>query len=310
MISVLIHGPLKSYGIGPSRNASGYDCSENIAINTSNAKNLDLEVFLSISFNSSQNKVSSQNTIDYGQTKTIFFDSAQIIEPDNRIKQRMGLSNALTQIRAQTDVPYILIIRTDMLLPISFWDWVKGLKSDLDLSDFLGIFCSELNAEPFYIGDFIFFSRIEKLEKMLGNVLVDPGVLIHPISNCELGLSILSDELPPPLNRPGLNIFNFLHRFVRLRKPWFRLALGFGTIPRDIYAQIEWRGTPMREALNLDTFQFKNPGDTIVIESRVFQLILSYNYFNSRYQQAGGRSISVSIVLDKFRNIFNVLVKK
>ena len=97
---------------------------------------------------------------------------------------------------------------------------------------------------------------------------------------------------------------------MRLRKPWFRLTLGFGTIPRDIYAQIEWRGTPMREALNLDTFQFKNPGDTIVIESRVFQLILSYNYFNSRYQQAGGRSISVSIVLDKFRNIFNVLVKK
>jgi hypothetical protein len=296
MITVLIHGPVKSYGIGPNKNVDGWECTESIIANAWNAKNLNLEVYLSIAINSSINKVPTQNLIDCGQKQTFFYDSSQIAEPDNRIKQRMGLSAALTQMKAQSVVSYVLIIRTDMLMPQSFWVWVEGLEKNLRFRDSPLFYCSELNAEPFYIGDFIFLSTIERLEKMLGNLLLNPRALIHPISNCELGLSLLKNNLPLP-NVGRVNVFKFLHRFFKLRESWGELAQSIGTPPKDVYSQIEWRGVPMWGIFDLNSFEFKNPREQLVIESRIFRLILSYNYFSSIYHLAEGKSISASIFL-------------
>lgn len=307
-ISVLIHGPLRSFGAGKNKTLMGFDCHETIKKNIAKAKQFGHKVLVSLSYSSI-----SKGTDNIGggglykfDCTTIFFDTNEIIEPDNRNKQRLGLLNALDKMSPTSNYEIVLVIRTDMLLPETFWRWLEKIQLTNNFFGEGGIVVSELCKEPFYLGDFLLISKVERIREILEYLVTLSSTPIHPISNCELGLSALCGDLS---RFTGFSSVSQFWRYIKLRHQWIIFGSFIRTPPREIYARILWRGLPLEEILDLNTFQFKNSSEPIEIEKSYLQLLLSFNYFNARFQKAKGKHFSAVILVEKLRHKVTQLIR-
>ena len=228
----------------------------------------------------------------------MLFNNVAIQEPDNRRKQRLGFLNALSDSFFADYSGLVLIMRTDMLMPLSFWSWLSTLENSKDVILDGQMLFSELSLEPFYVGDFLIMAKVDKLKEVLQN-LTAAKTIIHPISNCELGLSSSGVNLS---NLKRLNFVILFFRYLNFRKNWSDFAKTIRRPPVDIYASIKWRDIPLADIFQIDSFQFKGFNEPINLEANLIKLFLSFNYFNARLHKAEGRVLSFSIAIEKLRH--------
>jgi hypothetical protein len=303
-IKILIHGPLISFGIGPNKSLMGFDCCNTIKGNIANAKLFNYETMLSISHSTKFADHSGGGLSDFGQTKLLFFNTYAIQEPDNRIKQRLGFLNALSDSFFAERSGLVLIMRTDMLMPLSFWNWLSAMQNNEGGILNGQMLFSELSPEPFYVGDFLIMAEVDKLKKILSN-LISTKILIHPISNCELGLSSSGINIS---HFKRLNFVSVFFRYLKFRKTWTNFAKTVRTPPHDIYASIKWRDISLADIFHLKTFQFKEFDEPINLEVSITKLFLGFNYCNARLHKAEERVFSFSMAFEKLRHETNRLL--
>ena len=155
------------------------------------------------------------------------------------------------------------------------------------------MFVSELNHLTGYFGDFVFISRKGKFEKEFKKYINKSHMQLHP-GNSDIGLKIMSDDLKS---------INILTR-KKTRMKWISyVEKNLGSIPKEVFAEILWRGKRIDQVLDTDKFTYTN--DTA---SKRYKLedLKSLLHIYSIYRKRGFENNNIMNFLVFIKNLVNV----
>ena len=258
-IGLVIQGPAVSYGqlIGPNQAPKGFDARETIFENIRNFSSRVQKIVISTW------KDSGLDLSGYPGVMLIENEPPAESDFDNRRKQFISTYAGVKWLTGHTDVTHIIKIRTDHLVNAELADWLDifynenttyfraGLsnqKNFLIFSEFIK------DSFLFYTGDFIFAGTSHDMESFCKSNLMFGKRLLHPLINADFVLKYLS------VTDPGFREIFFSgipllwqtagHSNARVSGYWSDVKYHrFSFIPRQLFAEIVWRGRKMNEVI-------------------------------------------------------------
>jgi hypothetical protein len=258
-LGVVIQGPLVTYGQGPNNSNIGFVTLNTILENIAKLQKLELCYIVSTWLPSSQQELDIISSLKNFNVNILQNSIPQLFDPDHRYKQHFGISRgANVLLENYSDITHLVKIRTDMLMPDSFWEWVC-VVSDNDNNK---LYVSELMNRTFYQGDFIYLGTREVFLRFLNNVISSGNVIVHPCIALDMGVKNCYSW--GYLNVCGYGKFrrisfliDFILRSSKLRKKWnLFIAKHIGTLPESIWVAIKWRDRSIGSFLNSSSFKF------------------------------------------------------
>jgi hypothetical protein len=199
------------------------------------------------------------NALDNASICNVQNISPKVFDPDHRYKQHFGvLKGAEALLGMCTDITHFVKIRTDMLMPETFWEWVFDISGKDDKK----LYISELMFRPFYQGDFIYLADRDVFLAFLKTVVSYRSRIIHPSIAFDMGIKNCESRdfgVLYKCNLVGRMIFlvDFFFRTGVMRKNW-NVFIGkyVGVMPESIWLEMQWRGRSIGSFLNSSPFKF------------------------------------------------------
>jgi hypothetical protein len=260
-LGVIIQGPLISFGQGPNNSNAGFDTLETILENVARMKRYGLLYILSTWSPSNEQEQIIIDALKDANINIIHNLSPQLFDPDHRYKQHFGvLKGAEALLERCVDITHFVKIRTDMLMPESFWEWVYVISSRNEHK----LYVSELMDKPFYQGDFIYLADREIFMAFLTTVVNYKSRIIHPSVAFDMGLKHCeAQNFGVVYGRGFFGRISFLLDFILrtgvTKKYWNQfISKHIGVMPEVIWIDIKWRGRRIESFLKGAWFKFDN----------------------------------------------------
>lgn len=270
-LGVVIQGPLITYGQGPNNDKNGFSCLGTIIKNIEAIKKLNAVAILTTWVpNDEKEELIFNALIEYDITVQKLA-TPEVFDPDHRYKQHYGtLKGAGSLIAKNPEITHLVKIRTDMLMPVEFWQWT-GYTSKLNENR---LYVSELKSESFYQGDFIYFAIKAKFINYLKEIVSYKGKIIHPQIAIDMGMKNFKMIVPSDqiyLKLIGFPLSNVVFARIHARK-WAEFAhINIGVMPEIIWNNILWREKRLGSLINSNYFKFATQSD---VEVKPFLFIL------------------------------------
>lgn len=258
---VIIQGPLISFGQGPNNSNSGFDTLETILENVARINKYGHCYIVSTWSPSNEQEQNIINALERGNVSVIHNLPPKLFDPDNRYKQHYGvLRGTEVLLEMCAEITYFVKIRTDMLMPETFWEWTYEVIG----KDEKKLYVSELMNKPFYQGDFIYLADKENFLAFLVTVVNYKSHIIHPSIAFDMGIKYCE------ASNFGLNyghgffgrvrfLIDFFLRTGAVRKYWNQfISKHVGVMPETIWIDINWRGRRIGTFLKGSWFKFDN----------------------------------------------------
>lgn len=267
---IIIQGPLKTYGQGPNNSLEGFDSSKYILQNINRITEAGFDYLLvtwefdwineTEAVNFLKNEVKSRLIIDYPES---------VFDPDHRYKHHYALSKAFEHINLDI-YTHVGKIRTDQLMPQEYFEYIRDIDDDK-------LIVSELmKGNSFYLGDFIYFGKIQVFKDFIYSQLV-PRIL-HPIIANNIGLRYYLKK--NQINRLFL-LFVYLTNQSKIDKMWADFVeTEISLLPSEICKQIKWRERYLSDIIDFSKFLFFS-------SNGLKYPILSYTQTNVKYLYYG-----------------------
>jgi hypothetical protein len=267
-IAVVIQGPLISFGQGPNNNSNGFDVRETVKENVRqiSARGFPYTVATWSPINQREHDILSMMQVEGVEVNVMPIPT--ISDPDHRFKHHYGIAQAANILPGD----FIIKIRTDMLMPPAFWDWIINAIDDR-------LIVSEL-ISPLYLGDFVYAGSRSTVLEFLNTIIEYQGSDIHPSITSDTGLKYLIHKRNFTLDKSLLRFYVF--NKVELTTAWNGLIENcINVIPVELWREIKWRGKPMNSILNVDAFKFDASPSQKLPDTR-FLLDEYMRYFTKR----------------------------
>jgi hypothetical protein len=289
---VIIQGLLNHKGGGPNPTPAGFDGEDYLIKNADNALKCGYTVRY-LCWEKERANI-SENLLNYfNKNSRLEIKYVQdIYTQDAKHKQFGSLYQCVTEDRSLEQESLIVKIRTDMLMPISFWQWLSR-QEEFNVTQESKMFVSELNHLTGYFGDFVFISRKGKFEKEFKKYINKSHMQLHP-GNSDIGLKIMSDDLKS---------INILTR-KKTRMKWISyVEKNLGSIPKEVFAEILWRGKRIDQVLDTDKFTYTNDTASKRYKIEDFKSLL---YLYQIYRKRGFENNNIMNFLVLLQNLMNV----
>jgi len=274
-IGVIIQGPLITYGQGPNNSPDGFDTTETILANCYKIKCLEFNYIVSTWVQMKERERCINSDLMQNDISVLASNIPDIFDPDHRYKQRYGTLVGMDVLEQEHQCSFYVKIRTDMLMPDAFWDWIKDISSQNNNK--LGI--SELyHSNPFYMGDFIYAGNRVVFRNMLDAFMRYESEIFHPLIAIDDGIKYCQ----------CLNFFNFDRYSFRkvyvafvfvFKKNYLNFLWNYfvtesiATVPKNVWCDIEWRGRKISDFINIHAFSFRqyssHPDDMSILRNVV-----------------------------------------
>ncbi len=264
---VVVQGLLNSKGSGPNPTPAGFDAVNYVIKNIENSLKLGYKVIF-LCWNH-ENRISQDIILTHFENN-INFKTQQVVDSygkDGKFKMLSSLYDQIlidNKIKSET---YILKIRSDMLMPDTFWEWIKEINTREVISN-NKIYVSELNEITGYLGDFILLGTKKKLEQELAKYVAKSSLVLHP-GHSDIGLKLIANES---------GSFKIITRKAT-RKKWINyIHDNVEVIPKDIFADTIWRGKRVSEVIDIELFTSPSDYKNFSYRSNDFKsLLYAYN---------------------------------
>ncbi|MDH4479052.1 MAG: hypothetical protein QE283_04160 [Rhodoferax sp.] len=204
-IGLIIQGPLLTYGQGPNNIIEGFNCLDVIAGTISAAQKHGIVHCVSTWHPQSLHENALLQQLLLTEANVLLLDPP-ILDPDHRQKHHYGIRAGITEIEAN----YIIKVRTDMVIPDAFWDWVKSNAESNTFREKLLV--SELYT-PFYLGDFIYATSRRNMIRFLDSVLAYGTEVLHPSVTTDIGFKYFVS-----ITNNHLRVINILFSYFFIKK--------------------------------------------------------------------------------------------
>ena len=289
---VIIQGLLKHKGGGPNPTPAGFGGVDYLVKNSENALKFGFGVrFLCWESDYSNFPEKQLHQLEKHQK----FKLEVIRDYDKQDTKYKQIGSLYEYINNHDEIlmnTLIIKIRTDMLMPDSFWEWIKKtIMGQIELNE--KVYVSEMNNITGYVGDFVIVATKEKFIEEFLKYVSKSHIDLHP-GNYDIGLKIIGD------NARSLKIITRK----ATRKKWIEyVGQNLGTIPTNIFGKIVWRGKQVDEVLNLD--KFIDPEEITHKKYRIedFKSLL---YVYSIYRKRGFESNKVMNILLSIQFLYGV----
>jgi len=256
-IGIVIQGPLVTYGQGPNNKPEGFNSMDTILANVKNIKKNGFEYVVSTWTPKNSNESSLlENLFEEGIFVTCN-NSPTIFDPDHRYKQHFGILLGMQELGRQKNINYIVKIRTDMLMPDSFWDWIKRISEKNESV----LYVSELMNQSFYMGDFIYAAPKDIFVDFINSILKYESKIIHPLIAFDNGVKYCQQKGYFNFQKNRFQKFYLFYLF-SIRKKSIKMiwdhfiATNLGVLPEEIWNNIRWRGRRIGSFLTSSNFNF------------------------------------------------------
>jgi hypothetical protein len=182
-------------------------------------------------------------------------------DPDHRYKQHYGVfKGAQTLLHQCSDITHFVKIRTDMLMPETFWEWVYEVAG----RDNKRLYVSQLMRRPFYMGDFVYLAEKAVFLSFLTDVLDYKSHAIHPSISFDVGIKYCESRNKAAGYGLGACrrvrfLFDFLFRLAAIKNRWNHfISKSIGVLPEEIWQDIKWRDRRVGSFLDSLKFKFDN----------------------------------------------------
>lgn len=242
-MGLIIKGPLVTYGQGPNNTPRGFNTLETILGNIKESSKRGISHLIST--------WQPNQSIEAEILQKLTFVNANSItlappseDPDHRLKHHYAIRKALDKL----NTPYVIKVRTDMLMPEPFWDWVQANLDDR-------LIVSELFT-PFYVGDFIYASSRTTMLRFLDGFLAYGNNVLHPSITTDIGFRFFES-----IKRIRISQWKILYNYALIREPttllWQRFVIEhIEVLPQSIFREILWRGRQIDSFINISAFKF------------------------------------------------------
>lgn len=264
-LGVVIQGPLISYGQGPNNSIGGFDTLETILENVALLNKYDIRYIISTWTPSNMQEQNILDALKETGVRVFHSRSPQEFDPDHRYKQHFGiLRGAEILLEEYAGITHFARIRTDMLMPKLFWEWICTTCNKNEER----LYVSELMDRPFYQGDFIYLAKRAVFFAFLTTVVDYKGRIIHPSIAFDMGIKHCEARNFGYKYGRGQSgqikfLVDFLFRPSVVRENWNQfIAQYMGTMPGEIWLDIKWRDRRIGSFLQGAWFKFDNSGIT------------------------------------------------
>lgn len=243
-IALIIQGPLITYGQGPNNSITGFKTFESITKNYENAKNYGINpTICTWADKTEQERVLSEKLKSKGY-KIIQLLPPETEDHDHRFKHHYAIQKSIECVNAE----YIIKIRTDMIMPLDFWTYIKeNIDEKLTVSDII---------QPYYLGDFIYASSKETMVKYLSSIVKHNSNNIHPSITTDLGLKYFINENNKKITKLNIILLYLINKDKSI-KEWGDFAQkNIKVLPLQIFKDIIWREKKIGDFLNLEAFTY------------------------------------------------------
>ncbi len=286
-IGVIIQGPLITYGQGPNNTKEGFETFDTIIDNINNIQEFGFEYTVSIWEPINQKEELILNKLITKNININVNQSPKIFDPDHRYKHHYGIFLGFNELITNCDLNFFVKIRTDMLMPVEFWDWVIQIASQKEIR----LYVSELSNIPFYIGDFVYAAEKTIFETFLKSIINFKSDIIHPTIACDISLKYYLSLRTEIFKKKKFHAFFLIYLFVAKRKYIQDLWNSFnakhlGVLPQTIWINIIWRRRKIGTFLNPLFFCFTtdlgNASKKISFYERFSTLFDSYKQYYAK----------------------------
>jgi hypothetical protein len=256
-IGVIIQGPLVTYGQGPNNVAAGFNTCDTILKNIHNIQKAGFKYVVSTWKPLNEDEQIVLESLLKEKTSIVCNDAPTIFDPDHRHKQRVSILLGIQELDRQNDIDYFVKIRTDMLMPERFWNWVGeiGAKNEPRLH------VSELMKQPFYMGDFIYAANRDIFIDFVNSVLKYNAKIIHPSIAFDDGIKYCQHKGCLEFEKNTfkalrvINLFSFRKNLTNRLWNDF-IAAHLAVLPEEIWNDIVWRKRRIGSFLQTSNFKF------------------------------------------------------
>jgi hypothetical protein len=283
-LGVIIQGPLISFGQGPNNSNDGFNTLETILENVARMSKYDLCYIVSTWSPASQPEQNIIKALESANVSVTHSLSPQLFDPDHRYKQHYGVLKGVEALLGMCgDITHFVKIRTDMLMPEIFWEWVYAVSG----SDEKKLFVSELMRKPFYQGDFVYLAEREIFLDFLTTVINYKSRIIHPSIAFDMGIKHCEARNFGVIYGRGIFgqirfLIDFFLRSGTVRKHWNQfISKHIGVMPEAIWLDIKWRDRKVGAFLEGAWFKFDNSPVTerIAFRKNIRTLIREYKTY-------------------------------
>ena len=184
-------------------------------------------------------------------------------------------------------ITHLAKIRTDMLMPESFWKWCATCNTDEKL------YVSELQ-RPFYQGDFVYLAGRVVFLAFLTTVVGYKGRIIHPSIAFDMGLKHCEARNFGCKYGQGQAgkirfLIDFLFRPGIVKSNWNHFIYQYmGVMPEEIWVDIKWRDRRIGSFLQGAWFKFNNSEITrsMRIYENIKTIFLEYKIYRTKCRQS------------------------
>ena len=298
---VIIQGLLIHKGRGPNPTPAGFDGSDYLIKNTENA----LLHGYKVRYLCWEDKISDLpfKIKKYCDENSNFTIESVIDEykhkQDTKIKMLGSFYKSIKEDTNLDSNTIIIRIRSDMLMPESFWHWIKkSLLSNIVVNNKL--YVSELNNLTGYVGDFVMIATKAKFEKEIHKYICKSQIDLHP-GNSDIGLKIMSDNLE------SLNIITRK----ATRQNWTKyVEENLSTLPKMVLSEIVWKNKRMDQVLEIDMFTYPTGDANRIYRLEDFKsLIYLYKIYRERDFKEN-RILNILLYVSSMIDVIKAITRK
>lgn len=243
-IGLVIQGPLITYGQGPNNTPEGFNTLESLAANIGRANSLGFSYCLCTWEPQTPTEREVLDIIIAKRIRVLTLRPPSILDPDHRYKHHYGIRKAVDELDSQ----YIVKIRTDMVMPDAFWDWITNHLDDR-------LVVSEL-IMPFYLGDFIYAAKRETILTFLDSILSHGAEVLHPSITTDIGFKYFEAATGFKISKNGMLPLYTVRRKTTTGH-WNHFAAKYvNVIPENVFRAIIWRGKRIEDIIRISAFKF------------------------------------------------------
>jgi hypothetical protein len=252
-IGVIIQGPLITFGQGPNNSQFGFNTFYSIVENINNLKAYNYSYIVSTWKPANDAEKNCLKNLEINHIDVLSTDIPQLNDPDHRYKHHYGIYKGITKLQ---DCDYIIKIRSDMIMPLCFWDWsCKILNTHPDK-----LFVSELLNTPFYMGDFIYIGSKNTLTNFILSIMSFKEKILHPSIVFDIGLKYMYSQnvLPVKLNNYTSDLIRmYLTKNNVILNCWNKFLITYiDVMPKYIWESIQWREKKIGDLITASAFKF------------------------------------------------------
>lgn len=275
-ITVIIQGPLITYGNGPNNSIIGFDASENTIANIKNISKAKFNYILSTWTPTNQREVNVLEKLRAKSIKIVINDTPTFLDPHNGYKHRLGIWFGIQATKLTTD--YYVKIRTDMVMPYSFWDWISSITEE----DNQLLYVSHLSNSIFYMGDFFYAGSKNIFCNFIESILSYKDYILYPSVSWDDGFKYAHHKKYQLFNKPHSFLFYPWILIMQNKKSVFIwnsfIKKYLGVLPQHIWCNILWRDKQMTSIISADAFKFNSDPilQTVSLRERTENILQTY----------------------------------